>query len=235
MDIKNWQKLQGLGVRLSVAVNALEKGEDVCVLDLQVQKRLLERLDNVLQFQPEEIWIDRFRFGGDCTDISEEDVKKTHKECQFCEGKNRTESITEFGEQLIQYINGRSKLGLFAVAFKDIEAPGLAQALGIDYSRLGRVFDLFSPMLYHRMMGKPVSYISDYTKWLAEKTGKPVLPIIQIKDMPDDLEDKMSEEDITEAFNEAIKDPSSGVCFFWWAHALEKGKTGVVAKLLSGC
>ena len=81
------------------------------------------------------------------------------------------------------------------------------------------------------MIGRPVTYISEYVKWLSQETGKPVLPIIQIKDMPDDLEDKMSEEDITAAFGEAIKVPSAGVCFFWWNHALEKGKTEVISRL----
>lgn len=229
----NWQVLQRLGPKLSIAINALDKDEQVCLLDPQVQERFLARLDAALQFNPEEIWIDRFRFGGDCTDIEETDAAKAHSSCQYCQGKSRTESILNIAQQVKSRVDGKAKLGLFAVAFKDDEGPQLAQALGVDYQKLGQVFDLFSPMLYHRMIGKPVSYISEYIKWLADRTGKPVLPVLQIKDMPDGLEDKMSEEEIEAAFKEAIKEPSIGVCFFWWTHALEKGKTGIISQLFS--
>ncbi len=231
LDNEGWEKLQGLDTRLIISVNAIEKGEEACILDPQIQKRLLDRLDKALQFQPEGILIDRLRFGGDCTDIRDEDISKAHQVCQFCQGKDRVDTLTEFGKQLSKYVNGRSKLGIFAVAFKDDEAPKLGQVLGVNYSKLGKVFDLFSPMLYHQMLQKPVTYISDYTKWISEKTGKPILPIIQIKNMPDDLEDNITEEEIAAAFNEAIKYPSEGICFFWWAHALEKNKTSIIGKL----
>lgn len=51
--------------------------------------------------------------------------------------------------------------------------------------------------------------------------------------MPDNLEDTISEDVITSEFQEAIKKPSIGVCFFWWAHALGKGKTVVIQRLFS--
>lgn len=229
----NWQELKKLGVNLSVAIDAIEKGEEFCPLDPDVRRRLFQRLEGVLKFTPEGIWIDRFRFGGDCTGIYGKDAKLSHQACKWCEGKDRKEVILSLAQEVKEKIGDKSKFGLFVVAFKDDEVPELKEALGLDYVKLGEIIDLFSPMLYHRMLGKSVEYISDYSNWLAQKTGKSVLPIIQIKDMPDDLEDKMSEEEITQAFHEAIKKPSSGVCFFWWQHALEKGKTKILSKLLS--
>lgn len=110
--------------------------------------------------------------------------------------------------------------------------PKIYSELGQDHCTIGKIFDLSSPMLYHRMIKQPVQYISEYTKWLFNTTGKPVLTIIQIKDMPDDLEDKMSEKEITQAFQEAARTPSEGVAIFWWQHALEKNKTQIISKLL---
>jgi hypothetical protein len=81
------------------------------------------------------------------------------------------------------------------------------------------------------MIRRPVSYISEYVKWLSQKTKKPVLPIIQVKDMPDDLPDELSWDEIREVFNQARKLPSKGVSFFTWGHALEKGKTDLVREL----
>ena len=86
-------------------------------------------------------------------------------------------------------------------------------------------------MLYHRMINRPVSYILEYVEWIFQKTKKPVLPIIQVKDMPDNLPDKLSGEEIKQAFDEARKLPALGVSFFSWDHAVEKGKTELIRKL----
>lgn len=226
-----WQKLQNLGMSLDISINAFDKNS--CPADPQSQATVFKRLAFALSFQPSEIWLDYFRFGGECTGIRKEDAQYTHQECKYCQGVNRKEIISQLSQKVNQTVKGRSKLGYFAIAFKDNEASQLSQALGVDYQELGKIFDLFSPMLYHRMLNKPVDYISEYVQYLAEKTRKPVLPIIQIKDMPDDLEDQMTEEDIRQAFEEAKKDPSTGVCFFWWVHALEKNKTRIISKLFS--
>ncbi|KKQ18468.1 MAG: hypothetical protein US31_C0004G0030 [Berkelbacteria bacterium GW2011_GWA1_36_9] len=233
LDEESWQDLQKLGLNLSIALNFLDKGEDRCVLDPEIQSRFFRNLEFALQLHPQEVWIDRFRFGGDCTGISDADAKLAHQECPFCQGKNRTLELIKLVETIKRKIAGRSKFGLFTIAFKDDESAKLGEVLGLDYQRLGQIVDIFSPMLYHRMLGKSESYISEYTSWLAERCSKPVLPIIQIKDMPDDLEDKMTEDDIKAATLEAVKPPSSGVSVFWWHHALEKNKAGIVSKLLA--
>lgn len=141
--------------------------------------------------------------------------------------------LRENAHEVMSLIGGTTKVGYFAVPFKDGEVPELITGLGQDHSTTGRIFDLSSPMLYQQMIKRPTSYISEYVKWLSDTTQKPVLPIIQIKTMPDDLEDTISEEIITSEYQEAIKKPSIGVCFFWWVHALEKGKTGVIQRLFS--
>ncbi len=224
-----WQKLQNLGCDLATSISSINK--DDCPLDKSVKQNLIEKVRKALEFNPKEIWFDFLRFGGDCTDVKDEDVSMAHPACQYCQNVDREEAILNLSKELNSEIAGRAKMGLFAVAFKD--APSLQKALGLDYVALSQVFDFFSPMLYHRMLKKNISYISEYVDWMVNSTGKPVLPIIQIKDMPDDLPDLMTEEEITKAFNEAKKEPSTGVAIFWWNHALEKGKTEIVARLFS--
>ena len=81
------------------------------------------------------------------------------------------------------------------------------------------------------MIRKPVSYISQYVTYLYKLTKKPVLPIIQVKDMPDDLADKLSRLEMKQAFQEATKPPSIGVAWFSWDGAVEKSKTQIISKL----
>lgn len=232
LDEEKWDALKKLGMVLSIAIDAFDK-ED-CPLDPQVKKGLFSKISDMLEFSPEEIWLDRFRFGGDCTTIKNENgVKQVHQECKFCQGKDRKEVIDSLAWGIKDKVAGKSKIGFFVVAFNDNESPKLSNALGLDYSTLGQIFDISSPMLYHRMLGKSVGYIHEYTKWLADRTGKLVLPIIQIKDMPDDLEDKMTQGDIKEAYQETVKPPSLGVAIFWWRHALEKNKTSIISELFS--
>lgn len=232
LNEEKWDNLKKLGIALSIAIDAF--GKEDCPLDPQAKESLFTKVSNILEFSPEEIWLDSFRFGGDCTTIKEESgIKQAHQECKFCQGKDRKEVINSLAREIRDKVAGKNKIGFFAVAFNDSESPNLSNALGVDYSTLGQIFDISSPMLYHRMLGKSVGYIYEYTKWLADRTGKPVLPIIQIKDMPDDLEDKMTQEDIKEAYQEAVKPPSLGVAIFWWKHALEKNKTSIISELFS--
>lgn len=83
------------------------------------------------------------------------------------------------------------------------------------------------------MIKKPVSYISEYVKYLHSLTKRPILPIIQIKDVPDDMPDELSWEEVRRAYNEAKKKPSIGVSIFMWEHAVEKNKAGLIKELFS--
>lgn len=225
-----WASLKNKGFTLSIAVDAFGRGE--CPVKKENIDKLFSKISRALEYQPTEIWLDYFRFGGDCTDIEDTDIEKAHPLCQWCEDINRVDFILDLAGKVKMQM-GSVKLGFFTVAFKSDSAPKLSQALGLDYAKLGNILDISSPMLYHKMIKKSVSYISEYTSWMFNVSGKPVLPIIQIKDMPDDLPDEITEEEIRQEIAEAIKDPSIGVCIFWWNHALEKDKTGIVSRLLN--
>jgi hypothetical protein len=216
---------------LSIAVTAFDRGG--CPANPESLKKLLSRVKAAASLKPEAIWLDHFRFDGRWEAIKGNKIPGLHQDCQYCQGLDRSEFLSKVAEGLLDEVPDVKKVGYFAVPFKDTEVPELDNYLGQNHQMLGRSFDMSSPMLYHRMIKRPVSYISEYVKWISEATGKPVLPIIQIKDMPDDLEDKITEGEIKAAFNEAQKEPSVGVAIFWWQHALEKNKTGLVSGLFS--
>lgn len=226
-----WEGLKRLNIDLSISVNAF--GSDGCPANPQAKEKLFNKLKGSLEFRPKEIWIDHFRFDGHWETIERDKIPEIHSPCEFCSGKTRTDVLRENAHEVMSLFGGVTKIGYFAVPFRDSEVSELITGLGQNHSIIGRIFDMSSPMLYQQMIKKPTSYISEYVSWLYDKTQRPVLPIIQVKSMPDNLEDTISEDIITSEFQEGIKNPSIGVCFFWWVHALEKGKTGIIKNLFS--
>ncbi len=223
-----WEQLKTLGIPLSLSLEAFE--QDICPASPRAEEKLEEKLKDAARFSPEEIWLDHFRFDGHW-EVKTKTLSGLHFPCQFCRGRERKEILRQLSIKIRRSVPPRIKLGYFAVPFKDKERPEIISQLGQDHKNISQPFDIISPMLYHRMIGKPIEYISEYVAWLAQETQKPILPIIQIKDMPDNLPDKLSEEEIGRAFREAQKDPSIGTAVFSWDHALEKKKTGILASL----
>ncbi len=228
---ETWEKLKRLNINLSISINAF--GPDGCPANPAAKEKLFQKFNNALKLQPKEIWIDHFRFDGHWEEAEGEKIPGVHPKCEFCAGKTRALSLKQTAREVMELADGKTKVGYFVVPFRDNEVPELIEGLGQDHLSLGRVLDMSSPMLYQQMIKKSTSYISEYVKWLYDKTQKPILPIIQVSSMPDDLEDTISEDIITSEFQEATKDHSIGACFFWWAHALETGKTGIIQKLFS--
>lgn len=222
LNNRRWQQLKKLNVDLAISVNAFDHGG--CPANPQSLEILTNRLQKALSWGPKQIWLDHFRFDGHW-ESARGTISGVYRECKWCKGKDRAQFLAELAEKVVNLVGERAQVGYFAVPFKSDEMRQLVSELGQNHGVLGRIFDLSSPMLYHRMIRQPVSYISEYVKWISQKTEKPVLPIIQVKDMPDDLPDKLSWKELRQTFNEACKPPSIGVSFFSWDHAVEKEKT----------
>lgn len=234
---KKWGSLRKTGADLTISIGSFPQGG--CPLNPAAKEKLQERINQALKWEPKEIWLDHFRFDGHWESVTKDKASKEyiyrglHAPCRWCGGKNRSQGILKLAQWAKSLIPKNTSVGYFAVPFKLDEHTKLASELGQDHRLLGKIFDIVSPMLYHRMIKKPVSYISEYVKYLHSLTRKPVLPIIQIKDMPDDLPDRLSAEEILAAFKEAKKQPSIGVSIFVWEHAIEKNKTGLIKRLFS--
>jgi hypothetical protein len=222
LTLEKFANLQNLSMSIGLTFDAFEK--DVCPLQPEAGQRLNAEINKAINYQPATIWLDRFRFGGRCADPSAE----AHAVCQWCEGKNRVEELVMLASSIKQRLPEKMQLGYYAIAFTPKETPEVISSLGQDVGRLATVFDIASPMLYHHMLGKPVSYIHDHVGWLAEATGKPVLPILQVKDMPDDLPDVLTAEEMLQAYMSAIQPPSAGAAWFSWGAAVKTDKTATI-------
>lgn len=231
LNDKTWQHLRNLRMTLGISFVAFDQGG--CPASTDARQKLLDRVTRFLKYYPTALWLDHFRFDGHWETTEGTKIPGVHQDCKWCKDKNRIEVLSGLAQEVMMLTSNQIKVGYFAVPFKGEEVLHLVSCLGQDYVVLGKIFDQVSPMLYHRMIKKPTSYISDYVKWIRRQTIKPILPIIQIKDMPDDLEDRLSEEEITLSFQEATKFPSSGVAFFCWPHAIDKNKTSIIQKLFS--
>ena len=229
-----WSILKRTHASLAISINAFDRGG--CPLDPKARNELEHRIKSALVWNPAELWLDHFRFDGRWEAVNAGEskfyvYKSAHAPCEFCKGKNRYEEIGKLAEWTKAEIPKSIPVGYYAVPFKLNEQTKLASELGQDHRLLGKIFDMTSPMLYHRMIRKPVSYISDYVKYLSRTTKKPVLPIIQTKDMPDNLIDKLTFAEFKKAFKEAKKPPSIGVSIFVWEHAYDKGKIDWIGKV----
>ena len=126
----------------------------------------------------------------------------------------RCDQITEWvaeSRKLIDRYSPGTKLGLFGVPWIKDYDDAITTVIGQDYEALGKHIDIFSPMVYHLMCGRPVSWIGEVTNWIGRVTGKDVLPIIQTLNEPEIL----SPEELGEAARSALTSPeSAGVIFF---------------------
>ena len=135
--------------------------------------------------------------------------------------------ITSFVSEARKILGSDKKLGMFLVPWKSEDYNGAIRSIiGQDVEELKEYVDVFSPMVYHAMCGKPVEWISDVTSWVWKKTGKEVLPIIQVADVPR----RLSDEEIELALEAAISvRGSKGVIIFSMRHLNEK-KLEVIAR-----
>lgn len=228
--------LRNLGFEVGIAVGALPGGR-VCPASPAARAQLERKLRRAVSFQPDIIWLDHLRFEGHWESKvpygTSEGLKGAHRPCRYCKRRKRSRIISDLAAFARALVDEKIRLGYYAVPFKEKEHREWIGLLGQDHRALSRVFDFVSPMLYHRMLGKPVRYIGDYVRYLNNLTFEArILPIIQVKDMPDDLPDELSLEDIEEAVQEALTPPSIGVALFTWDDVIQNHKVAGVTEIL---
>jgi hypothetical protein len=140
----------------------------------------------------------------------------------------RCEQITSWVAEarvLLQRIRSDALLGLFGVPWRLTDYDGaILNVIGQDYGALGQHVDVFSPMVYHSMCGRPVEWIGNVTAEIHALSGKPVWPIIQSVDEPTPL----SAHEYGCAIDAALGCPDSdGVLVFTLKGALDDQKLAV--------
>jgi uncharacterized lipoprotein YddW (UPF0748 family) len=123
-------------------------------------------------------------------------------------------------------------LGAFYSAwFPDDHDGALYNTLGIDVPSLAARVDVLSPMLFHRMLARPVTWAGDYLNWLdtVMPTPRPLVwPIVQAHDKPGIV----SPQEFEKALREGSQAPASGVMMFSEQSLLENPeKIKVMRKL----
>jgi hypothetical protein len=97
----------------------------------------------------------------------------------------KKEQITSFAreaKELIGQFSGdrRILLGAFLVPWRKADYDGaLSFHLAQDAKLLAPSIDVFSPMVYHRMVQRPVAWVGEITDYFADISGRGIWPIIQ--------------------------------------------------------
>lgn len=228
---RRWRKLQEADIPMSISLNAFPR-DDSCPMDPSAWPRLRKMIDKVLDYTPVAVWLDHFRFGGHW-ETSKKKIGSLHASCAFCDQADRPRELVKVAREVRRQLPPWVAMGYYAVPLLPSEHPEVVESLGQDHAQLAPHFEEVSPMLYHRMLGKPVEYISEYVHWLKQATNAAVLPILQLKDMPDNLSDKLQHQEIAAAYEQAKLSEPAGIAFFHWGHALEKKKTAIVQQLFT--
>jgi hypothetical protein len=103
---------------------------------------------------------------------------------------------------------------------------GLTRVIGQNLAALATHVDVFSPMVYHRMCGRPVEWIAEVTAEVAARTRRSVWPIIQAVDEPDDLPDG----EFDAAIRTAMGEPAGGVILFHLKGTLQGNRLAVARR-----
>ncbi len=225
---KRLADLRSLNRKLEISFAAFVQGS--CPLNPESKNRLQAQLASSLIHNPKSIWLDHFRFDGKW-ERSDGNFLNIHPDCEHCKGKNRAEEIANLAHWAKSQLPEDINLGYFAIPFKTEATSVLVTTLAQDHKRLLQSFDCVSPMLYQQMINKPISYISEYVQYLSVLANKPILPIIQVKSMPDELRDNLTAGDLKKEYEQAKATPSSGVYWFSLDQAVEKAKTDILTKL----
>ncbi len=154
----------------------------------------------------------------------------TNHEREWTEFKCRT--IAEFCRQARERLHKHrpnALLGMFSVPWReDNYDDAIHKIIAQDFVMLAKYIDVFSPMSYHVMCGWPVTWVGEYNKYLVEKTGRDVWPIVQAIDKPKPL----SAAEFEQALRQGLSNGATGVLMFRLADCTpENGKLDVVRRV----
>ncbi|MBD0851168.1 glycoside hydrolase family 10 protein [Maribacter arenosus] len=138
-------------------------------------------------------------------------------------------------KNIIKEIKPKALLGLYHCPWDDQEFNGARRRiLGLDYDLLKETIDVFSPMVYHRRMGREPDWVEGNIQWFSDrldikKDSYPkVWPIVQAYNNPGVI----SSGEFEIVLKGGLAGESSGVMMFTTtAVAEDEGKTEVMKKV----
>jgi hypothetical protein len=124
--------------------------------------------------------------------------------------------VTDMGAIVSQHKPG-ALLGAFYCSWYPADHDSaLYRILGIDVESLAGLVDVLAPMLFHKMKGRPPSWVGDYIAWLdglagVGETGQPLVwPIVQAHNNPG----VVTPEEFRAVLTEGSRPPSTGIMMF---------------------
>ena len=135
-------------------------------------------------------------------------------------------------KEIIKEIRPGALLGLYHCPWNDQEFNGARRRiLGLDYNLLMETIDVFSPMVYHRRMGREPNWVKENIEWFSNRLNirkdsyPKVWPIVQAYNNPGII----SNTEFETVLKGGLAGKSSGVMMFTTsAVAEDEGKTEVM-------
>lgn len=117
-------------------------------------------------------------------------------------------------KEVLKQIRPDALLGIYHCPWNDNEFDSARyKILGLDYSLLQKEADVFSPMVYHKRMGRSPQWVKENIEWFSRQIGDKhtkVWPIVQA--YSDST--KMSAEEFESVLRNAITGSATGVMMF---------------------
>ncbi len=138
----------------------------------------------------------------------------------------RCKEIADFVKEAREITKGKT-LGIFTVPWQEKDFNNaIKNIIGQDYFSLGEYVDFLSPMVYHQMCEKRTDWIGEIIEYVHRESGKPILPIIQAGNIP--------QEEFKEAIKIAIEaEGSKGVIIFTIQNVLKEEKLSAMKNTFS--
>jgi hypothetical protein len=134
----------------------------------------------------------------------------------------KTDQIAAFVKKaaaVVKKENPNVVVGLFGVPWKEGERDNaIINIIAQDYKKLAPHVDIFSPMVYHKMVGEKPQWISEMVRYMDRVTKKPIVPIIQAVSEPTKLDD----DEFIQSIHQALKFPSKGVIILSMKHFMKE-------------
>ena len=144
----------------------------------------------------------------------------------------RCEVILDWSMQFRKIIDDEKPgtlLGIYHCPWTDEEFDGARRRiLGLDYDMLRDVFDVFSPMVYHKRMGREPAWVEENIRWFCNRLEiengvfPKVWPIVQAYNNPGIV----TAEDFKTVLKGGLSDNSSGVMMFT-THAMAEDEAKI--------
>jgi hypothetical protein len=124
------------------------------------------------------------RIGGEADTVAEK-ARWIRDNARLAFSAWKKEQIVSFAREAKQLLgeaagDRRIVLGAFVVPWRKSDFNGaLSFSLAQDAKLLAPFVDIFSPMVYHKMVKRPAPWVGEITDYYAEMTGRTLWPILQ--------------------------------------------------------